>query len=488
MSKVCAGPWSPPAHFDGFEIRSVIGQGGMGRVYLAYEATLDRLVAIKFIVGQGVGQTRNHQARERFLLEARAVAKLTHPNVVSVHRIGEVEGELYVAYEYVAGRSLVELPRPATWHDVLRIGLGVSRALAAAHAKGVLHRDVKPANILESEEGEIKLVDFGLAKLHLNEELPLSSSRRVVIDGDHATAETIPHPFGSDAGQTLASLNAAHTVGQTVTGALVGTPLYVAPEMWLGAPASPASDVFALGLVLHELATGALPHAELTPVEIAEHVVANPLPSVTALRSDFPQALAKVIDRALQRRPEQRFQSGVELCQAFEALHNVLRSFRALGPAKGETVDAVTLVSTSLGRLSGRSEALYTSVYERLFALRPAIRHMFPLDLTEQRAKLASALELVVENLRYPEHVVTALEELGERHAAYGVVAEHFDVLGAALLPSLEEHDPVPWDHATREAWRAAYTAMAQGMRRGLQSGTIVRPQVNASQTECAYS
>lgn len=175
MSKVTpSNQWSPPTHFDGFELRGIVGQGGMGRVYLAYEATLDRLVAVKFIVGQ----ENSRVARERFLLEARAVAKLTHANVVSVHRIGEVDGQPYVAYEYVEGRSLAELLRPLAWPDVLRVGLGVARALAAAHAKGVLHRDVKPANILQAANGELKLVDFGLANYNWSKN---PSSRRVVV-------------------------------------------------------------------------------------------------------------------------------------------------------------------------------------------------------------------------------------------------------------------------------------------------------------------
>jgi eukaryotic-like serine/threonine-protein kinase len=470
MSERQLEQWVPPQQFDGFELRGIIGQGGMGRVYLAYEATLERFVAIKFIVGQEKTPT----TRERFLLEARAVAKLAHANIVSVHRIGEVEGEPYVAYEYVAGRNLMEMHAPATWSDVLRVGLGVARALAAAHSKGVLHRDVKPANILEAETGEIKLVDFGLAKLHLVDQ-PVHSLRRRDVPIDHATAETIPHFPVRDVNDKLTYADDLNMVGQTITGALVGTPLYVAPEMWLGAQASPASDVFALGLVLHELATGTLPHAELTPVEIAEHVVANSLPSVSSIRSDFPQALAKVIDRAVQRNPEKRFRSGVELCDALESLHTVLRSFRALSPSHGAALDQVTLISSSLDRLSARSDALYATVYERLFSARPELRAFFPADLTSQRAKLASALELVVEHLRSPEHVVTALEELGERHAAYGATVEHFEILGETLLASLEQHDPVPWNDATREAWRCAYFAIAQGMRRGMQSGTIRR-------------
>jgi eukaryotic-like serine/threonine-protein kinase len=186
-----------------------------------------------------------------------------------------------------------------------------------------------------------------------------------------------------------------------------------------------------------------------------------------------------VIERALHRTPEHRFANGIELSQALESLHSVLSGFRSLASSKPDApADAASLVAASLARLSSRSDALYTSVYERLFALRPELRRLFPPDLTQQRAKIGSALQLVIENLRCPEHVVTALEELGERHVAYGASPEHLEALGEALLASLEQHDSVPWDSATREAWRAAYAAIAEGMRRGLQSGQVTRPSV----------
>lgn len=472
--------WSPPTHFDGFELRGVLGQGGMGRVYLAYEAALDRLVAVKFILGRGQGS----DARERFLFEARAVARLNHANVVAVHRIGEVAGEPYIAYEYVAGRNLTEFVRPAAWTDLLRIGLGVARALAAVHAKGVLHRDVKPANILESESGELKLVDFGLAKFHAPQSVePASQPRRVSDDAgthpDSATAETLPHPEPSDLTLPLGSrLPTGAPQYPTATGVLVGTPLYVAPEVWLGGMATPASDVFALGLVLYELAVGDLPHAELRPRDIASHVVDNDLPSVRVGRPDFPHAIAKVIECALARNPADRFPSGVELCDALESLHNVLRGFHVLAPsAKPDApdLDAASLVAASLRRVSVNSEALYSDVYERLFILHPELRPLFPLDLSGQRAKLASALQLVVENLRNPAYVVTLLEELGERHLAYGAVPQHLDILGDVLLDSLERHDSVAWNDSLRGAWRSAYSAIAQGMRRGFHSAILSR-------------
>ncbi len=442
-----SGSWSPPSRFDGFELKSLIGQGGMGRVYLAYEELLDRPVAIKFILAENL----RPDARERFLTEARAVARLGHPNIVAVYRVGEVDDQPYVAYEYVAGHNLDDHPRPAPWADVLRIGLGVARALAAAHSKGVLHRDVKPANILESVEGELKLVDFGLAKL-------LRTDDNVPPSSVHAPAEALTEH------------------GKTGTGVVAGTPLYVAPELWLGESATTASDVFALGLVLYELATGAIPHADLPPMDIARAVVGRDLPPIPSVQPGFPLALWRVIERALQRRPAARFESAVELLEALESLDAVLTRFRTLAPNKQEPLDGAGRVVASLNRLRPRTEELYASVYEQLFLRRPELRSLFPSDMTPQRAKLASALELVVQNLRCPEHIVTLLEELGQRHVHYGAKIEHLSALGEALLIGLELHDPMPWDPETRDAWQAAYASIAQGMQRGLRSGIVTAP------------
>jgi serine/threonine protein kinase len=477
MSPSAAPEWSPPASFDGFVVRELIGQGGMGRVYLAHEEMLERPVAIKFILAEVI----EGAARERFLLEARAVARLAHANIVAVHRIGEVQGRPYIAYEYIAGESLEEHPRPAAWSDVLRIGLGVSRALAAAHAKSVLHRDVKPANILQTADGELKLVDFGLAKLHVHASaheppsvaLPVAPVTAIAAHGEGATE---PLSVRAESSQAIAVLASAAEGHKTATGVLVGTPLYVAPEVWLGSVATPASDVFALGLVLYELSTGAIPHADGSPLEIAQAIVGRDLPSIAQLRPDFPLAVGRVIERAVQRLPGDRFASGAELLEAFESLDKVLSGFRTLAPPKGDSVDGATLVAASLGRLGAHVDEVYESVYSLLFTKRPELRTLFPEKLGQQRAKLAAALELVVQNLRCPEHIVTALEELGNRHVGYGARVEHLAFLGEALLTSLELHDPMPWDDATRRAWHDAYAAISVAMRRGLASGTLTKP------------
>src|SRR5215510_13510694 len=135
--------WAPPAELDGFRIVRQLGQGGMGTVYLGHDDLLERPVALKFLASSEL----TVPARERFRIEARAIARLQHPNVVQIYRVGEVLGRPYLAYELITGRSLDKLPKPVPWSDALRIAIGVARGLSAAHGREVLHRDIKPANV-----------------------------------------------------------------------------------------------------------------------------------------------------------------------------------------------------------------------------------------------------------------------------------------------------------------------------------------------------
>ncbi|HEX2571766.1 MAG TPA: serine/threonine-protein kinase [Polyangia bacterium] len=282
------GAWEPPQAFDEFRLVRVLGRGGMGVVYLAHDTTLDRLVAIKFIAAAQPSES----SRVHFTTEARAIARLKHPNVVTVHRVGEVEGHPYLVSEYIVGQRLSEVELPMPWRRVLGIGYGLAQGLGAAHRQGVLHRDIKPGNVILAFDGEVKLLDFGLAEL---------------IDDAAGVSPNAPR-------------------------SIAGTPRYMAPEVLKGGAATPQSDIYALGLVLHELCTGTVAHrkdlwtgsltarwpeaggaAARAPV----HEKAGPPGmAVSGIDPDF----TAIIDRCLRSEPVERFGSVEALLEELERL------------------------------------------------------------------------------------------------------------------------------------------------------------------------
>jgi serine/threonine protein kinase/formylglycine-generating enzyme required for sulfatase activity len=279
------GGWTPPAEFNEFRLVRQLGRGAMGVVYLAHDHSLDRQVAVKFIAAQ----QPNARARARFQTEARAIARLKQPNVVTVFRVGEVEGYPYIVSEYLNGMSLAELPQPHPWRRVLSLGIGLARGLAEAHRHGVLHRDIKPANALLTEQNEVKLLDFGLAEL--------------------VEAGTLPGP------------NSVRTVA--------GTPRYMAPELFGGTSATPRSDLYSLALVLYELCTGELPRHRRDlhlpqggsrASGLAEQLAPDEGPPLTALVPGIDPDFASIIERCLRIDPEERFASAEALCSALERL------------------------------------------------------------------------------------------------------------------------------------------------------------------------
>lgn len=286
-----AAGWTPPDEFDEFRLERPLGRGAMGVVYLAHDRSLDRQVAVKFIAAHQPGD----QARQRFQIEARAIARLQHPNVVTVFRVGEVGDHPYIVSEYLVGQSLAELPSRLPWRRVLSLGIGVARGLAAAHRHGVLHGDLKPANILLTTAGEVKLLDFGLARLVEARE-----------------------PTGSDGARAAA-----------------GTPRYMAPELFRGEPASPQSDLYALSLILFELCTGTVP-----PQRRGPHGSPPLTQSVPGIDPDF----ASLIERCLRGDPAERMGSAEMLCAELERLGrpqepgilSVENPYRGLAPFEAE--------------------------------------------------------------------------------------------------------------------------------------------------------
>ena len=277
--------FEPPRAFLEFRVLRPLGRGAMGEVFLAEDELLGRQVAIKF-----VRQADRPEMRARFLLEARALARLQHPNVVTVHRVGEILGRPFLVSEWVKGQSLDHAALPLPEKTVLQVALQLARALAAVHRVGVLHRDLKPANVLFSDAGELKLVDFGVSA-ELGDELPLPRTASL--------AETQPLP--GQASGPRAALQA-------------GTPLYAAPELLTGAPATRASELYAWGALLYELWSGKPPYEASSLEELRGKALSGSF----ARLPDSP--LAELIHRCLSPRAQERPQRAEELLEKLEPL------------------------------------------------------------------------------------------------------------------------------------------------------------------------
>ena len=270
---------APELELDEFRLRGLLGQGGMGAVYLAHDTVLDREVALKLVHGRA--GARSHV---RFLVEARAIARLEHPNVVRIHRAATSrDGRPYLVQEFLRGRTLDRLRRPLPPRRACELALAVARGLAAAHEVGVLHRDVKPSNVMLTDDGQVKLLDFGIAKLDA-----------VSADRDSSTPDVD--------GPTSAPPALEHRL--STTGELVGTPRYLAPERWRGDAATPASDVYALAVMLFELVAGRPPFAAADLEALASAVTSQPAPAL--IGPDVPPALAALVGRCLDGSPTRR--------------------------------------------------------------------------------------------------------------------------------------------------------------------------------------
>jgi eukaryotic-like serine/threonine-protein kinase len=273
-----------PAAIGEYKIVRLLGRGGMGGVWLARDTVLERYVAIK------IGVVASEELRLRARVEARAVARLAHPNIVRVYYAGEVDDRPMLVTELLSGRSLDQVDYPVAPHRVVAIGADIARALAAAHRAGVLHRDVKPGNAFLCDDGVVKLLDFGLAQIA---EIP-------------RLGETPDSP-GPTNDNTVTELT------------LMGTPLYMAPEVWRLAPASPSGDVYSLGALLYQLLTGRTPYSGRNARKLRTAVLAGQLDDLASAVPSAPPELAHLVTRCLSLEPSAR-PSVDEVCHELEAI------------------------------------------------------------------------------------------------------------------------------------------------------------------------
>jgi serine/threonine protein kinase/formylglycine-generating enzyme required for sulfatase activity len=316
--------WTPPAELDEYRLIKPLGRGGMGSVWLAEDRLLERLVALKFIAHA----EPDRWTRGRFAIEARAAARLAHVNVVTVHRFGEIAGRPYLVSEYIRGESLDRLAKPVSIERALELGVALSRGLAAAHRHGIVHRDIKPANAILTAEGDVKLVDFGLAKFGIDDS---AEARALVPVADRLTANERGNgraaranattrdaaddrrdaPRSDGGPRTAPVVRIAPNELLTAPGEIAGTPRYLAPEVRAGQPATPRSDVYQLGCILYELVAGRAP---LLDVRDGED------PSLAPRVGRDGARFGAIVDRCLRRDPAARFGSGDELREALETL------------------------------------------------------------------------------------------------------------------------------------------------------------------------
>ncbi len=300
LTDLCPSTLSPGQQLGPYRVEAGLGTGGMGEVYRGHDTRLDRTVAIKILRGHGPSDEKR---RERFQREARAASALNHPNICAVYDVGECEGRPYLVMEYLSGQTLRQRLRQGLLglQESLLLAIQIVDALDAAHSRGILHRDIKAANILVTDRHQAKVLDFGIAKI-------IDEAREG--GGEDSSTATLTH--------------------LTDPGDMLGTVAYMSPEQARGEKLDARSDLFSFGVLIYEMSTGQLPFKGNTPALVFDAILnREPLP-VRKLRSDLPCELEMIIISALEKDRDLRVRTAAELRAA---LADLIRKAEARSPS-----------------------------------------------------------------------------------------------------------------------------------------------------------
>jgi serine/threonine protein kinase/Flp pilus assembly protein TadD len=356
-------PIPPGTELGNYRIKSLLGVGGMGEVYLAHDVKLRRPVALKLLPGK---HTQNRDRLRRFEREAYAASSLNHPNILTIYEIGEAEGRRFIASEFVEGKSLRQRMAKSDIGvlEAVDFAIQIAFALEAAHQEGIVHRDIKPENIMVRKDGLVKVLDFGLAKLIDQEDRPESAE----IDREAPT----------------------NSLANTIAGRMLGTVMYMSPEQTRGPNVDARSDIWSLGVVLYEMVTGTPPFTGATQSDLVAAILKTDPKPLNSYAVGIPSELEKIVDRMLCKDWSARYQTAHDVVFSLKELKQELEIRARAGPRQASG-------SQGADRRQGTGDASAPQTEDAAHSTRPSIAGVeFFFSQIKQRKKSAALLLLTL--------------------------------------------------------------------------------------------